>query len=64
MYFIFILPLETEIVFPFVIFSLIAIPFIKKYKLFYGILNMIVVYLMLWIAFLWVISIGIDKYGV
>ena len=64
MYFIFILPLEIEIVFPFVIFSLIVIPFIKKYKLFYGILNMIVVYLMLWLAFLWVISIGIDKYGV
>ena len=64
MYFIFILPLETEIVFPFVIFSLIVIPFIKKYKLFYGILNMIVVYLMLWLAFLWVISIGINKYGV
>ena len=64
MYFIFILPLEIEIVFLFVIFSLIVIPFIKKYKLFYGILNMIVVYLMLWLAFLWVISIGIDKYGV
>lgn len=64
MYFIFILPLETEIVFHFVIFSLIVIPFIKKYKLFYGILNMIVVYLMLWLAFLWVISIGINKYGV
>ena len=64
MYFIFILPLETEIDLPFVIFSLIVIPFIKKYKLFYGILNMIVVYLMLWLAFLWVISIGIDKYGV
>ena len=41
-----------------------VIPFIKKYKLFYGILNMIVVYLMLWLTFMWVVSIGIDKYGV
>ena len=63
-YFIFITSLGGEVFFPFVVFSLMVIPFIKKYKLFYGILNIIVVYLMLWLTFLWVVSIGIDKYGV
>ena len=62
-YFIFITSLGGEIFFPFIVFSLMVIPFIKKYKLFYGILNMIVVYLMLWLTFMWVVSIGIDKYG-
>ena len=63
-YFIFITSLGGEIFFPFIVFSLMVIPFTKKYKLFYGILNMIVVYLMLWLTFMWVVSIGIDKYGV
>jgi hypothetical protein len=63
-YFIFIATWKTEIVFPFAIFSLIAIPFIKKYRLFYGILNAIIVYLIFWLIFLWVVSISIDKYGV
>ena len=63
-YFIFIVTWETEIVFPFAIFSLIPIPFIKKYKFFYGILNVIIVYLLFWLTFLWVVGMSIDKYGV
>ena len=63
-YFIFTVTWETEIVFPFDIFTLIPIPFIKKYKFFYGILNVIIVYLLFWLTFLWVVGMSIDKYGV
>ncbi len=63
-YFIFVIFGKVGIVFPFAISSLIVIPLIKQCKLFYGVLNLLVVYLLFWLTFLWIVSIGIDKYGV
>ncbi|OOF73310.1 hypothetical protein BKG99_01675 [Rodentibacter caecimuris] len=63
-YFVFLFPFGSEAVFPFSIFSLMVMFFIKKYRIFYGILNLIIIYLLFWLIFLCVISIGISRYGI
>lgn len=63
-YFVFVTTLQTEVVFPFAIFSLLIIPFVKRFKLFYTALNIIIIYLLFWLVFLIVVNMGIGRYGV